>query len=360
MEYQVADSFQGGVSHGGAGPGDARARVAIHGTSLQALTGGETFRIPLARCSLERAGGKILVRDEQGSLVIWSDDEAFLEALERVQRGTLQDQVRGLRRAARRRRLLRRGGAALIAAGALAMASAPLTRWAVRGGVPSLAGWIGESALQRLAFPTGLAPTVERELVALGERLRPAAAPGTRSFRVLLADYTQVHSFSLPPDAVVVTSGLVCAADGPDLVMAAVAREIAHLENRDVSGRVAEAVDWTTAPDLLRGDATRLRARMLDFASPRRSPGFTPEQETAASDRASSMLGRVGVAVTSGDPAALLARLKGLALDAPEKKPEAPPAARPPPGGEAGGAPPIPAAVDWSKVRAEACELIGR
>lgn len=353
----VADSFQGGVDPRRAGRGEIRARVAIHGSNVEALTGDETFRIPVARCSLARDGHRIVVHDEQGSLVIWSDDEGFLDALERAQRGTLKEQVGSLRGARRRRRALVMSGKVLVAAAALFAASIPLTRWAVRGGVPAIADRVGQSALQHLALPTGVAPTVERRLAIIEEQLRPASSPSTRSFRVLLAGYTDVHSFSLPPDAVVVTSGLVCSADDPDLVMAAVALELAHLENHDVSQRVAEAVDWHTPLDLALGDVTRLREHMLDFADPRLSPGFTPEQETAANELALAMLKRTGVRLASGqDLAALTARLQQLHQDAAENVP-------PQPTATAAVAPAAAAAtddaLDWSKVRAEACNVIG-
>jgi hypothetical protein len=350
MGLLVADSFQGGVDPGRPGRAELRARVAIHGADLEALTGDETFRIPIARCSLARAGQKILVRDEQGSIVIWSDDddEGFLDALERAQRGTLKDQVARLRGAKRRRRVLKWSGRALIAAVAVFAASVPFTRWAVRGGAPSIADRVGQSALKQLDLPSGEAPTVEQQLAVIAEQLRPACSPSTRSFRVLLADYADVRSFSMPPDAVIVTSGLVCAADDPNLVTAAVARELAHLENRDVSHCVAEAVDWHTPLDLVLGDDTKLRERMLDFADPKRSPGFTPEQETAASERAIAMLTRVGVPVAAGqDPASLMARLKQLPLAAAENDPPEHTAGK-------GGT------LDWAKVRAEACSLIGR
>lgn len=328
----MSETFQGGVSRGGKGQADARARVALQGASLHALTGNETFRIPLSRCSLERAGRRTIVRDGQGSLAIWSEDEGFLDALERAQHGTLRDQVRRLQRTARRRRLVKRWGLALLVVAAGRAASVPVARWAIRGGVPSVGDRMGESALERLALPSGLAPAVEQELGVIAERLRPATAPSIRSFRVLFADYAQQHSFGLPPSTVIVTAGLVCGADGPDPVMEAVARELAHLEGGDARQRVAEAVDWQTVLDLARGDTSKPNARMLDFADPRRSPGFTPEQETAADERASRMLKRAGVAPAAG-PKLASTRVSSLDPAAPS---------------------------DWSKVRAEACGLIGR
>lgn len=352
----MADSFKGGVlprraasgerSH--AERGEVRARVAIQGASVEALTGDETFRIPVARSSLTREGTRIVVRDEEGSLVIWSDDDAFLDALERAQRGTLKDQVKHIRGADRRRRARKTLGKVLVAAAVLYAVSVPLLRWAVRGGIPVLGDWIGESALEHLGLPPGVAPTVEQRLAAIADQLRPACSPSTRSFRLVLAGYADVHSFSLPPDVVVVTSGLVCGAEDADLVIQVVARELAHLESRDVHHRVAEAVDWHTPLGLLLGDAGGLRDRMLDFADSRRSPGFTPDQEIAADGRATALLKLAGVALAPGqDLPGLTARLKQLRVDVPENSP--PPAAA---GGDE--------AADWAKVRAEACSVLGR
>lgn len=348
----MATSFQGGVEAGRAGREDVRARVAIHGTNVEALTGDETFRIPIARCSLARAGKRIVVRDEQGPLVIWSDDDGFLDALALAQRGTLKEQVGRLRAAARRRRALWSLGKALVATAALVAASVPFTRWAVRGGIPAVGDRLGESALTRLDLRSGVAPTVEQQLTVIAEQLRPACAPSTRSFRVLLAGYAEVHSFGVPPDAVVVTAGLVCGAGDAGVVTAAVARELAHLENRDVRHHVAEAVDWHAPIDLLLGDGGGLRDRMLDFADPRRSPGFTPAQDAAARERALTLLTSAGVPLAAGqDVAALMAQLDQLSTGAPDEEP-------PPPAAKDGkdvkdGTP------DWAKVRAEACGLIG-
>jgi hypothetical protein len=346
----LAGSFRGGVDLRRAGRGEVRAHVAVHGSNVEALTSEETFRIPLARCLLDRDGKKLIVRDEQGSLVIWSDDEAFLDVLERAQRGTLKGQVERLRAAELRRRALRLLGGALVAAAVLFVASIPFTRWAVQGGVPAIANRIGEAAFKHLDLPSGVAPTVERRLAVMADQLRPACPLSTRSFRVLLADYAGEHTFSMPPDMVIVTSGLVCGAEDPKVVTEAVARELAHLENRDVSDRVAETVDWHTPVDLVLGDVSKLRDRMLDFADPKRSPGFTEAQEAAASERAVAILKYVGVPTASEQElAALTASLKQVHMVGGEKDQggQAQPAA--------GGDDPL----DWSKVRAEACDVIG-
>lgn len=322
--------------------------MAVQGSAVEALTGDETFRIPIARASLAREGEKILIRDAGGSLAIWCDDDGILEVLERAQRGTLKDQVARLRAGQRRRRALRTAAKSLVVAAALFAASIPLLRWAVRGGVPVLADKVGETALEHLDLPAGVAPTVEGRLAVIESQLRPVSTLSTRSLRVLLADYADIHSFCLPPNVVVVTAGLVCGAEEAEIVTEAVARELAHLENRDVHQQVAEAVDWHAPLNLAVWDLTRLRDHMLDFADPKRSPGFTPEQEIAADERALDLMKRAGVPLTAGqDLKALADKLKqlreGNAVATPQK---------PAPAGED--------ALDWAKVRAEACAVIGR
>jgi hypothetical protein len=298
----------------------ARARVAVHGANLEALTGDDTFRIPLSRCSLESEGRRILARDQQSALVIWSDDEGFLQALERAQRGILRREVQRVRAAVRRRKLLKSLAATVTAVGVLSLTAVPALRWAVGGGIPAIADRIGESAIERLALPSGIASETEGALAVIAEQLRPATAPSTRAFRLLLADYSEAHSFGFPTGTVVVSAGLVCSAKDPETIAVVVARELAHLENRDVSQHVAQAVNWKTVFDLVRGDTSTLRARMLDFADRERCPGFPKEQQAAAEQRARTIL-----------TATAAVRLAGVQTN-----------------------------VDWSKVRAEACELIGR
>lgn len=302
--------------------------MAVHGATLEALTGDESFRIPLSQCSLGSEGRRILVREQAGDLVIWSDDQGLLRALELAPPGALRRQVRALRAAARRRRLLGWFGGAAMVALSVYVAAVPVTRRVIDRGTPSLMDRIGESAMEGLSLPTGLAPEVDGALGSIAEQLRPAVAPSSRSFRLFLAGYSDAHSFDLPPGTVIVTAGLVCDAKEPDLVTAAVARELAHLESHDVCNRVAEIVDLHTVLELARGNTGALRARMLDFADPGRYPGFTPEQQIAAERRASAILTSIAAPRDAAD--------KKARDEDPRRS------------------------VDWAKVRAEACELVGR
>jgi hypothetical protein len=257
------------VHQAGSGRATVRARVAVHGANVEALTGDDTFRIPVTRCSLEFEGRKILARDQQSSIVIWSEDDGFLLALERAKRGILTHQVRRLRASARRRRLIKWCGSAVVAVGVLCAAAVPAVRWAVGGGVPWIADRIGESVIERLALPTEITPDVDGALAVITERLHPATAPSTRSFRLLLAGYSDANSFDIPARTVIVTAGLVCSAEDPELVTAVVARELAHLEHHDVSKRVAEAVDWHTVLALARGDTSTLTSAHARLRRPR-------------------------------------------------------------------------------------------
>jgi hypothetical protein len=352
----VAESFQGGVQNGAVGREDLRARVAVQGTNLHALTGSnEVFRIPLARCTVKRIGRRIRVRDEQTSLVIWSDDDEFLDALAQTPHGTLRAEVHRIQRAARRLRLLKRSVYALMMIGVLGATIVPITRWAVGGGVLSVGDRIGESALESLALPSGIAPNVERELDVMGERLRPLSSSSLPAFRVLLAGYTPAHCFSLPPNTVVVTAGLVCAANRSEVVAAAIAREVAHLENRHVRLRLAEVVDWNMTLNLVYGDTSKLRARLLDYAHHEHSPGFTADQDETAQTRASEMLRSIGVEPSNIWDELAEAQLIGVGADAPKAIPKE---VHSPPTNQNGNTATCAKIVDWPNVRKEACELI--
>jgi hypothetical protein len=341
----AAGSFVGSVARQGDGRGEVRAHVAVVGSNVEALTGNETFRIALERCAIVCEGSKIVVRNEEGSMAITSDDEALLDALERAQRGILRGHVRRIRSAQRRRRALAYSGQALLVAIVLYAAFVPMTRWAVGGGMPTMVDQIGESALNQLGLHAELTPTVEKQLNDVAKQLQPASALSGRSLRVLLAGYTDAHTFHLPPDVVIVTSGLVCRADDVNLVVAAVALELAHLEVRDVRPSLVLAVDWSTPIKLLSGNDTQLRERMLDFADRRRSPGYTKEQEEAAEMRTLAILKQVITPPESEkDLAALMTRVKQLQNSTENAQP------------------PIDKSNDhvpnWSDVRVEACNLI--
>ncbi|MBK8257867.1 MAG: hypothetical protein IPK82_35015 [Polyangiaceae bacterium] len=247
---------------------------------------------------------------------------------------------------ARRTRFLRGVAKALVAAGLVFAVSIPILRWAVRGGIPALSDQIGKSAQEHLALPSGVAPTAESRLAILADKLRPQTAPSSRSFRVLLANYADIHSFNLPPDAIVVTAGLVCAAADPDLVVEAIALQLAHLENRDVTHSVADAVNWHSPVAFLRGDLSALRDRMLDFADPKHSPGFTEAEDNAAGERALALLRLAGSTIPSTKELTSRAeRLAEVHLEAGESPPPAPAGAD---------------EFNWPKARAEACDVIGR
>ncbi len=304
-------SFVGSVDLERDGRGQIRAHVAVVGSNIEALTGNETFRIPLERCVIIAEGPRIIVRNEEGSMAIATDDDRFLDALEVAQRGLLRGYVERIRAARRRRRTFVLGGLCLAAAIVLYAASVPATRWALGGGSSTMVDQIGESALGQLGLHAELTPAVEKQLNEIAKKLQPATSLSGRSLRVLLAGYNDAHTFHLPPDAVIVTSGLVCKAEDVDLVIAAVALELAHLEARDVCPSLVSAVDWSTPMDFITGNH-KLRERLLDYADRRRSPGYTKEQDEAAEARALAILKQVMTPETPDGLAALITRAKQL------------------------------------------------
>lgn len=345
----MAESFLGGVHVQADKRGEIRARVALVGSNVEALTGEETFRIPLTRCEVSSEKERIVVRDLEGTMFIWSDEAHFLDALERTRSNALKVQVERVRSSRFRRRAIAWTGKTLVGTTLLCAVIVLSTRWAVGGGVHAITDHIGQSALQELHLPLGQAPLVERRLDEIAEQLQPVASLGKQKLRVLLADYDDAHAFHFPPNTVVVTSTLVCNAEETNLVTAAVALELAHLEARDLSVQTNELVDWQTSVDFLSGNTSKLSNYMLDFADSRRTPGYAPERELAAKERAVSLLKQVVAPLDAGqDIAALLERAKTI----PSKR--------------EGASPLLPEDIqnetlqEWAKVRAEACDIVGR
>lgn len=345
----MTGSFLGGVHVSGDSRGELRARVALVGSSVEALTGDETFRIPLTRCEVASQGPKIVVRDLEHTMVIWSDEDQFLDALERTRSNALKVQVERVRSRRFRRQLLRRGGKAIFTVVAIAAMVLSLTRWAVGGGIMAITDHIGQSAFHELHLPVGETPVVERHLDSIASQLKPVSSLGKHDFRVWLADYGDVHIFHLPPNNIVVPATLVCNVDDRNLVIAAVALELAHLEARDVNVQTQQLVDWQTSLDVLLGDTKKLRDFMLDYADSKRTPGYTKAQESAAQERATNILEQIGLPFEAGqDVATLLARLDEI----PNKRKD--------------GERLQPKSVNdeawkqWLEVQAKACEVVGK
>lgn len=340
-------SFIGSIDLHRDGRRGLRAHIAIVGAHLEALTGSETFRVPLERCEIFTEGLKIVVRHEDGSLTMATEDAEFLDALEKARQGKLRGQVRRIRKARWRRRALAHGLKGLLIVIVLYFAvGVPIVRWAVAGGVPVLVDQIGESALVQLGLHRDLAPTVEKQLNDIAKQLQPASALSGHTLRVMLAGYTDARTFNLPPDLVVVTSGLVCGAEDLRVVAAAIALELAHLEMRSVRPALVSAVDWFTPIHLLWGSDTKLRERMLDYADSRRTPGYTKEQEEAAEARALVLLREAIAPLESEkDLVKLIGRVRQLQKGAEDSPPS--PVGK---GKDDGNL--------WSEAHKEACKLI--
>lgn len=344
----VKDSFEGGVQVAKDRRGKLRAQVALVGSNVEALTGKETFRIPLTRCEMLSEGARVVLRDLDGSLTIWSDDAPFLDALERTRYDALRHQAGRIRTSRRRRRILTICVRVLVAVAVILVINVPLTRWAVGGGVPPLSNHIGQSVLQQLHLESVQAPMTDQRLAAMAKPLQPAASLGKHALRILLAPYNDVHTFHMPPNAVIVTSELLCRADDPDVVAAAVALELAHLEAGDMIAQMSATVDAWTSLTLLSGDTTQQCDYLLNFVDSRRTPGYTSAQKEAANKRAMAILGAtITPPMAEADIIALIDRAKQLHT-----------ADRLGTGAKPPGAIDSDASREWLKVREEACGIL--
>lgn len=118
---------------------------------------------------------------------------------------------------------------AVLAAGAamvqfLPNIAAPLVPFETKRAIGRAAfdGWFGNDPMCYAL--EGVAP-----LKHLANRLRDAAEIGHR-LRVLVVDNSMVNAFALPGGIVVLTSGLIAHAEGPDEVAGVLAHEIGHVQ----------------------------------------------------------------------------------------------------------------------------------
>ena len=344
----MAESFLGGVQRPNDRRGEFRARVALVGSNVEALTGDETFRIPLTRCEVTSDGERIVVRDLEGTMSIWSDEGPFLDALERTRSQALTLQVQRVRAARQRHRIVKGCIKVLAAVIVFIVVGTASIRWALRGGIVAAMDRIGQSALSELALPVAELEPVDTYLTEVADQLKPAASLNGEKLRVLVAGYDDVYAFHLPPNAVVVTSRLVCNADDPNLIVAAAALELAHLEARDLNSQTQQLVDWNTSFDVLLGDSKKLRDYMLDYAGSKTTPGYTEEQEFAATERAIEILNKVLPPLEGGhDVAKLLQQVKEIPSDHEQVGPASPEISK------------NPAMLRWHNARQEACDIVG-
>ncbi|MFW6236744.1 MAG: M48 family metalloprotease, partial [Desulfovibrionales bacterium] len=83
-------------------------------------------------------------------------------------------------------------------------------------------------------------------------------------FRVYLARNPEINAFALPGGIIVLNSGLILSATGPDQVAGVLAHEAAHVTLRHGLRQIIGTVGLFALVQALFGDATGLMAVLID------------------------------------------------------------------------------------------------
>jgi beta-barrel assembly-enhancing protease len=120
---------------------------------------------------------------------------------------------------------------------------------------------------------------------ALGTRLVAAAPPHPHQFRFHVVRDPSLNAYAAPGGMVVVHTGLLAKADGPDAVAGVLAHEIVHVLHRHSMRQMAFRTGLTGAVRLLVGSPSGAAGMLTGAATDLTSLGFSRDQERDA-DRA--------------------------------------------------------------------------
>ncbi|MCZ6691000.1 MAG: M48 family metallopeptidase [Planctomycetota bacterium] len=264
--------FLGGVLSDAIDGGRSGAEIELRSGAIQARTPeGQTFSIPFRACRLELGGASgrmIFCHDESGGLTVFCEDRRFPTALELESGGVLSDQldrVRGKRRSERRRSrtvaiavvvllagLLFGGYHAVVLAARAAIAALPI----------SVDRQIGDKVMSTMDLG---GPPISDDLVvsaiqSIVDRLKPHASVEGFDYRIQVVDAPILNAFALPGGSIVVYTGLLEAAEGPEQVAGVLAHEISHVTLRHGLKGVAQSLGVVLGVRTLLGDVEGLVA----------------------------------------------------------------------------------------------------
>lgn len=295
----------------------ARVVVAPNGLRARVTASGAEHELPWRGAQLQRrADGAIVVRTKRG--VVGSREPEFLRAIEAAVGNELGDQIARL--SGERTGLRMSGWFGCVVFFALLVFLIASIPGCIRRGVDatvesapfSLDETIGEAAEGAMA--TGSLVEDERvtkAIEALVDRLaRGVDALGdkpTVTWHVRVIEDSTVNAFALPGGYITVFTGLIEAADTPDMVAGVLAHEMAHVTERHGLRRLGQSLGFFTAIQLLLGDASglgRIAKEMLTMASVN---AYSREQEAEA-----DLVGARVMHAARIDPAALGAFFRHL------------------------------------------------
>ncbi|KIM00091.1 hypothetical protein CCC_02879 [Paramagnetospirillum magnetotacticum MS-1] len=131
-----------------------------------------------------------------------------------------------------------------------------------------------------------------RVLDALAQRLAEPLPADRRGVRVHVLKSKDVNALALPGGEIILFSGLISKAEGPDELAGVLAHELTHIGERHVSAAMIRALGVGLFATMITGDASGLVASGLGAAL---AGAYTREDESAADMGALDLLEAAGI-----------------------------------------------------------------
>jgi Zn-dependent protease with chaperone function len=275
--------------------GGKRVRVSVSARGLSATeVDGHEHLLAYAQCRIERGGANdkmwfCRATDASGEVTLMCGAPGFGAALRQYvgkeQRAAIERFER-LERSGTRRTALIVAGALICLVLGISFAYSGIRaagRASVRALPSSIDATLGEQALASMTLegPVLVDTPAVRAVRTIVDRLAAHAEPGF-VFQVRVVDAKIVNAFALPGGSIVVYTGLLAAAEGPEQVAGVLAHEMAHVTRRHGIQRVAQSIGVIAALQLLLGDVSGLAGLAVHVLREGTINSYSREQEHEA------------------------------------------------------------------------------
>lgn len=299
--FDLSADLPGGLLRADDRRGSRPARLRVTPERITAvLEDGEEVHLSLEGVRLREApdGDGLYCTSKDRTLTVHSFDPDFLRALEAAGGNDLNDalsRLAGDRVTSKMRHRL--GCVILFALTSLMVWGVPrLVRTAVDASIEKLPYEIDEQ-IGEVVFEsmdkggTVVDSEVLREAVqAMVDRLAPHSLIPDATFQFVIVDNEQINAFALPGGYMVVFTGLIAEADGPEEVAGVIAHEMAHVTRRHGLRRIAHTVTTVAGISVLVGDVSGLATIALELFTIARANDYSQGQETDADLEGARML----------------------------------------------------------------------
>lgn len=298
--FSLEARIEGTVARRGETRAPKGARIVADLDGLHAeLDDGTRVDVPWRGVRLARAAGSgaIQVIAADRSATVSSEDPDFVRALEAAGGNDLNDQLSRLQgqtvSSGWRHKLSCTLVLVLIVA--VLWAIPRLFRGAVDASVAAMPYSVDEAIGEQVFGVLQVGEEVTDEAVrgaiqAILDRLAPTSALLEAQFQFKVVDREEVNAFALPGGYLVVFTGLILEAEGPDQVAGVLAHEMAHVTLRHGLERIAHQVGLWTAASLLFGDVDALTSIAVRIFSEASANDYSRDQETEADLEGTRML----------------------------------------------------------------------